>query len=73
MSIARRHWPIIAAALLFALWALVFAPQAGAAKRPPRPCVGVVVRTIEGVEYVRRKDGTACTRPAPAPVVRRKR
>lgn len=39
-------------------------PAHAAGGLPPRPCIGVVVRTIEGVEYVRRRDGTACTRPA---------
>lgn len=56
--------------LVLVLAALV--SPAGAAGRPPRPCVGVVVRVAEGVEYVRRRDGSACTRPA-ARVVRRAR
>jgi hypothetical protein len=65
----RDTWFYVKVALslfLIALVMAIFADPAGAAKRPPpRPCVGVVVRTIEGVEYVRRKDGTACTRPPP--------
>lgn len=68
MSVLSRHRMVIVIIALLALWWLAFAPDAaGAATRPPRPCVGVVVRTIEGVEYVRRRDGTACTRPAPRP------
>lgn len=49
---------------IIALLMVMCAQPTHSAGRPPRPCIGVVVRTIEGAEYVRRRDGTACTRPA---------
>lgn len=62
MSVPR----IILSLFVVAILMVMCAQPTHSAGRPPKPCVGVVERTAMGVEYVRRRDGTACTRPAQA-------
>lgn len=70
---------IVALIVLFAIMValiisslLLVATPAHSAARPP--CVGVVVRVINpGVDVVRRRDGSKCTRPSLLPVSRRQK
>lgn len=79
MSIARRHWMLIAVCALLALWALVFAPQAGAAKRPgdgPAVTIAAVEAHSEGLYVVTLANGdrlmvSPATTKTPAPEVGR--
>jgi len=51
---------------------LLVATPAHSAGRPP--CVGTVIRVINpGVDVVRRKDGSKCTRPSVTPVKQTRR
>lgn len=60
----RVHLAILGTTILLIvvfLFALFSPISAGAT---PRPCVGAVVRTIEGVEIVRQSNRKLCPRPA---------
>lgn len=62
----------IVVALIISSLLLVATPAHGAGR--PRACVGTVVRVINpGVDVVRRKDGSKCTRPSIVPVSRRQK
>jgi hypothetical protein len=70
MRIARHILSTILIILIIILALILVAPS-DAAARPP--CVGKVVRQIEGIDIVQRRDGSKCTRPSSAPVTAPKR
>ena len=61
-----RTYTLALIIVALSLLALCVAPRLAGAAARPKPCVGAVVRVIEGAELVRQSNGTICVRSVKA-------